>query len=388
MLETQTEQYMLEETNRCRDRFWLSLDEGEGFVEANPVIDAQFDGKIHTGQKVFLPGDQFIGRITRLFRKPGGQVSYIAVRTARLFGRHKMVPIASVSDVTPLRVLLSIDRDQFMELTGYPTDRFISEEVDRALWKDVVLRDTDYYEIDVQVRDGIITLNGHVITSMNQWRAVTAANNIPGSLGVNSHLIPDDKLTLMVAKALGNFEPVLGNQLFAKVENGLVILIGEVSSTLLRDQAEQCIADIPWVRGIINEIRVTGIVLDPEDQRFLQPGIGKELLFKDGLSVTIQKVIVNPHKRRVVAVVVLGRFPSPLSQELNFQNGEKTNLARLKVLPVSMILHLTRSAGLIRINSTEITENEEYDSSRYITPNQDWLPPYPYCTDEVLFLGE
>ena len=102
--------------------------------------------------------------------------------------------------------MLSINREQFKELPEYQADSTIAEEVDRALWKDVVLRDTDYHEIDVRVRDGIITLNGHVITSMNQWRAETAVKNIPGVLGVKSYLIPDDKLLLKVAEALGQIE--------------------------------------------------------------------------------------------------------------------------------------------------------------------------------------
>ncbi len=58
------------------------------------------------------------------------------------------------------------------------------------------------------------------------------------------------------------------------------------------------------------------------------------------------------------------------------------------VLPVRLILHLTRSAGFLLINSTETTQFEDFEPSRYITPDKDWLPPYPYCTDEVLFLSE
>ena len=108
---------------------------------------------------------------------------------------------------------------------------------------------------------------------------------------------------------------------------------------------------IPWVRGIINEIHAPGIVLNPEDQRFLQPLIGKELLFKDALSVTIRKVVINPHNRRVVAVVVLGRFPDPLRKDQNSGYRGESNPERLVVLPVHLILYLTRSAGFIQINS-------------------------------------
>ena len=164
--------------------------------------------------------------------------------------------------------------------------------------------------------------------------------------------------------------------------------LGEVSSTAIRDQAEQRAAEIPWVRGVINEICVPGMVLEPEDQRFLQPLIGKEMLFKDGLSVTIQKVVINQHNRRVVAMVAKGRFPDALRQGQDEDDGGERSPERLVVLPVRLILHLTRSAGFLQINSTETTQYEDFEPTRYITPGKDWLPPYPYCTDEVLFLAK
>jgi hypothetical protein len=234
----------------------------------------------------------------------------------------------------------------------------------------------------------MIALNGHVITSMNQWRAETAVKNIPGILGMKSYIIPDDKLALMVSEALGRLEKEKECKIFSRVENGLAVLVGEVSSLLLRDQAEQCVAEIPWVRGVINKISVPGIALDPGDQRFLQPFIGKELIFKDALSVTVRKVIINPHNRRVVAVVVFGRFPDALQPGSGLGYLEKSSPEQLVVLPIDLILHLTRSAGYLRITSDETTEYEQYDASRYITPEHDWLPPYPYCTDEVLFLAD
>lgn len=245
-----------------------------------------------------------------------------------------------------------------------------------------------YYQIDVRVRDGIVILNGHVNTSMNQWRAETAVENIPGNFGLKSFLIPDDKLTLEVAGALGQFEQAENNKLFTKVDNGVAVLVGEVSSASIRDQAEQCVAAIPWVRGVINEISITGVEIEPGDQRFLQPLIGKELIFKDGLSATIRSVVINPHNRRVVSIVLLGQFPDRMRQKPNSENPEEINPERLLVIPVSVILHLTRNAGFLRISSTEMTQYEDFVPSRYSTPNKDWLPPYPYCNDEVLFLAE
>lgn len=405
MNEVQTAQLGVEVSRRYRDRSWLSIEDSQCLDVSDPVnlgkqpagwvtIEPDestfpFDGVISTGQNVFLPDEHLIGLTTKLFVDPSGHITHLAIRTARLFGHHKMVPIAFVREVTPLRVQLSITREQFMELHEYQSDPSISEEVDRALWKDVVLRDTDYHQIDFRVRDGVVIMHGHVITGMNQWRAETAVKNIPGILGFRSYLIPDDKLTLEVAGAMGQLEQDTGSKFFTKVENGVAVLMGEVSSTALRDQAEECVAQIPWVRGILNEICVPGVVSEPEDQRFLQPLIGKELLFKDGFSVTVQKVVINPKNRRVVAMVVRGRFPDMLRQGQHDDYGdEERGPERLVVLPVQMILHLTHSSGFLQINSTEMAQFEDFEPTRYITPEQNWMPPYPYCTDEVLFLVE
>lgn len=404
MLEVQTAPPVVDESKRYRDRSWLSIEDTkcqdaagsvQGSASAAGWVTAEsnasktpFDGLIHIGQSVFSHGNQSIGLTTKLFVDSDRHITHLAIRTARLFGHHKMLPIVCVSSVTPLRVQLSITREQFMELPDYQSDSAIAEAVDQALWNDEVLRHTDYYEIDVQVRDGVVLLHGHVMTSMNQWRAKTAIKHIPGILSVRSYLIPDDQLTLEVAGALGQMEQATGSKFYTKVDNGVVVLVGEVSSTALRDQAEQCAAEIPWVRGVINEICVPDMVLEPEDQRFLQPLIGKEMFFKDALSVTIQKVVINPNNRRVVDMVVKGRFPDALRQGQHEGDGEERSSERLVVLPVRLILHLTRTSGFLKINSTETTQYEDFEPPRYITPGKDWRPPYPYCTDEVLFLVE
>src|SRR3972149_10315302 len=65
---------------------------------------------------------------------------------------------------------------------------------------------------------------------------------------------------------------------------------------------------IPGVRGVINSVRAPGVDLEAEDQRFLQPVIGEQIYFRDGLLGIVQRVIINPNNRRVVAMVVRGRY--------------------------------------------------------------------------------
>lgn len=388
----------LDELNRCRDRSWFSTLDEDRLVMTNPVNrgenneepvgdkpdipPAQFAGLIRIGQKVSSADHPLIGLTTKLFLNLKGQISYLAVRGDHLFGRHKMVPIAAVSDVTSLRILLSIGREQFQKLPEYRDDQAIAEEVDRALWKDEVLRNTDYKQIEVAVRDGIVLLNGYVISSVNQWRAETAVKNIQGILGVKSFLIADDKLLLKVSSGLINIKQFEGNHIFVQVQNGAVELSGKVISSEIRSDAEQYAACVPGVRGVINNITVPGIDLEPEDQRFIQPLIGERIYFRDGLSGVVRQVMINPSNLRVTDMIIQGQFPESI------KDSESQTADRFAVIPVSTIRYLTKNAGFLLIDSTDSTLYQDFDPFGVVIPDAAWVPPYPYDLDDVRFWVE
>jgi len=346
------------------------------------IPPAQFAGLIRIGQKVSSADHPLIGLTTKLFLNLKGQISYLAVRGDHLFGRHKMVPIAAVSDVTSLRILLSIGREQFQKLPEYRDDQAIAEEVDRALWKDEVLRNTDYKQIEVAVRDGIVLLNGYVISSVNQWRAETAVKNIQGILGVKSFLIADDKLLLKVSSGLINIKQFEGNHIFVQVQNGAVELSGKVISSEIRSDAEQYAACVPGVRGVINNITVPGIDLEPEDQRFIQPLIGERIYFRDGLSGVVRQVMINPSNLRVTDMIIQGQFPESI------KDSESQTADRFAVIPVSTIRYLTKNAGFLLIDSTDSTLYQDFDPFGVVIPDAAWVPPYPYDLDDVRFWVE
>jgi sporulation protein YlmC with PRC-barrel domain len=135
---------------------------------------------------------------------------------------------------------------------------------------------------------------------------------------------------------------------------------------------------------VINEIKVLGVVLDAEDKRFLQPSIGKELYFQDGLSVTVRQVVIDPHNRRVVGIVVLGQLPGNQQLMKSRTDSGKVDPERLVVIPMSSVQHLTRGTGLLNVESTETDKFKSFDPAQFVKPNPDWLPPYPYCPSEVL----
>jgi len=258
-------------------------------------------------------------------------------------------------------------------------DNSIAEKVDHALWKDSVLRSTDYGEIDVDVVDRTVYLSGYVNSRSNQRRAITAAQMIPGVLEVKSYLYSDDNLIRAVAGVLGKIEHSYGVKFFTGAQNGVVGLNGEVDSETVRNLAEKYATSVPGVRGVINSVRAAGVDVKAEDQRFLQPVIGEKIYFRDGLISIVQKVIINPSNRLVLAMIVQEQGSSFI------EYGKDQSPLRLMVIPMSNIRYLTKSAGFLHIDSKEAAMIEDFEISNFITPEEDWTPPYPYCPDEVLF---
>lgn len=282
------------------------------------------------------------------------------------------------------RSRLSLD-EQNVDQKAEKADASIAEKVDRALWNDKVLRSTDYREIEVAVKDRIVFLGGHVISSGSQQRAESAASSVPGVLGITSNLVADDKLTREVAGALGTVEHSYGVKFFTGVRSGVVSLNGVVGNVTVQTMAEKCAANVPGVRGVINSLRSSEVDLRKENQRFLQPAVGERMYFRDGLSAIVQKVIINPNNRRVIAMVLLGRYSTSQLDPRFLSYGEDQVPERLVVISISAIRYLTKSSGHLHINCAEAAGASDFDPSWFRAPSEDWTPPYPYCPEDVLF---
>ena len=268
------------------------------------------------------------------------------------------------------------------------TDMDLVHEVDHALWRDAAFRATDYDNIDVRVRGAIVYLNGHVSSLTNQHQAEKSLQTIPGLLGVNNHLIPDDRLLAEVSTALGQLENAYDCKFFTGVSHGVVLVSGNVENTNIKSLAEKCAASNPNVRGVINSIRTPGSDLDLREESFLQPSIGEEIFFLDGVSGTVQQVIINPDNRRVVAMTLRGRFENQRQELKSLNNGETRPTERTIILSMNSVRYLTKVSGFLYINSNERNRYMDFDPAHFFTPNKDWKAPYPYCPADVLFLIE
>jgi osmotically-inducible protein OsmY len=266
------------------------------------------------------------------------------------------------------------------------TDASLKRSVERAIWKDEVLRAIEYYEIDVRVTNGIVHLNGHIANMTSRIRIENAIRSIPGIQEVRNHLILDDKLTVEVAGALGTLEHTYGCKFFTGSSHGVISINGIVSHENVKLLAEICAAGNPGVRAVINHVRVAGAV-GPElhDLPFLQPAIGETIYFLDGPAGVVKQVVINPKNRRVIAMLLLVNFTDP-PPPVHSQNNATTRLAgQLVYVAMDAIRYLTKASGFLLINSHEHGRYQDFDSASFFAPGAEWTPPYPYCPSDVLF---
>jgi len=268
------------------------------------------------------------------------------------------------------------------------TDAAIKETVDRLIWKDDVLRAIEYSEIAIHVKNGIVYLNGHIVSTTSQSRIENALRGIPGILGIKNNLVLDDKLIFEVAAGLGNLEHTYGCKFFTGASHGVISLNGFVSDEKVKLLAEQCAASNPNVRAVINNVSVSGAESELTEQPFLQPIIGEIIYFLDGISGIVKQVIINPNNRRVVAMTVRGQFADQRQQLKSLNSAEARSPERLVVLSMDLVRYLTRVSGFLHINSAERKRYMQFDPASFRSPNVDWTPPYPYCPEDVLFRME
>lgn len=264
-------------------------------------------------------------------------------------------------------------------------DSRIKNDVADALWKDDVLRTLEHYEMDVRVKNGVVALDGHISSTRSQNRVWNALRDIPGILEIKNNLISDDKLTLDVAAALGALEHAYGCKFFTGASHGVISINGTVANEKIRLLAEKCASDTPHTRGVINNIQVHGRKQDVQNLPFLQPAIGQTIYFLDWVSGVVKQVIMNPGNRRVIAMVAQGKFTSQQDELKSMNDSSALPSERLVMIPMSTVRHLNKTSGFLHIKSDQENQYMDFLPVRFSSPPQSWVPPYPYCPEDVLF---
>lgn len=117
--------------------------------------------------------------------------------------------------------------------------------------------------IGVAVKDGIVTLTGHVATYAEKMAAGRAAARVAGVQAVANDLevgLPpedqrsDEEIARAVANALASNTTVPPNRVKAQVSHGWVTLEGTVAWYYQREAAERAVRHLRGVKGVINRV--------------------------------------------------------------------------------------------------------------------------------------
>ena len=132
---------------------------------------------------------------------------------------------------------------------------------DQLTWEPSVRDD----EIGVAVKDGVVTLSGHVPSYADKYIAIYAVERVTGVKAVadeievklpSSHERTDTELAHAAVNALGWHVQVPEDRVKATVRDGWITLEGEVEWQYQRGAAERALRNLKGVRGVTNLVSV------------------------------------------------------------------------------------------------------------------------------------
>ena len=335
------------------------------------------------GQQVFC-SDGYTGSIISLLSDTEGWVDGIVVQIRGLWRPKVIVPFDWIEKITEEKVHLSIGKSELKKLTPYRSDSVLAAGVGKALWDDVALRQTEYRQIDVKVKNSTVYLCGYVSLPSIKVRAERAALKAQGIWELENLLTVDSDLTFAVAQAIGKDVRTRKARIFTGSHNGFITLSGETSELEARIAAQEQAVSIPNVRGVFNSIRVSGEDIHTGDQRALQPTIGAGIYATDTLVGVVRKVIINPDNRLVIAILAKAVFPDPTQKGGNGLWSEPLYEERSIIIPIDVVRHQSKFDVFLKVTGAETEVFETFDAYSYASPDEGWQPPYPYTSADVL----
>jgi osmotically-inducible protein OsmY len=146
------------------------------------------------------------------------------------------------------------------------TDTISDTELQRAVLEELQWEPSvNAAHIGVSVKDGVVTLSGHVSSYAEKYAAERAAKRVRGVRAVANELdvkLPgsgqrtDEDIAAAAVRALRENVSVPADKIKVIVNKGWVTLEGEVEWYYQRDEAERAVGYLPGVVGVSNLIVV------------------------------------------------------------------------------------------------------------------------------------
>jgi len=133
-----------------------------------------------------------------------------------------------------------------------------------------------FRNVQATVEDGIVTLTGNVDVYQQKLDAAKRAKvahvqGVHNLIAVAGEAVPDKQLTAKLDRKL-YYDRIgydnLFNYVTASVQNGMVVVSGEVRTYTDRDSALSVVADTPGVKDVVNDIKVAPASFFDDQIRF------------------------------------------------------------------------------------------------------------------------
>jgi osmotically-inducible protein OsmY/uncharacterized protein YrrD len=294
------------------------------------------------------------------------RATHFTVRKGLLFHKDILVPIEWISEYHPDMIKVAVNKLLLEALPPYLPDRELQWAVEDALWNDRILVDhaLSMYPVYVTVRDGVVTLRGHLRTLGHKKRAEKVAAAVHGVLRVNNLITADDEIEQAVKEALARDPRTRDLKIRVYSWLGHVHMDGEVPTREDRETAQEIAEAVPGVEKVVNLLDVKGVPTPWERQRLRELATGQPVFAQGSAIGQVQKLLIDPQTWRVTGIVV----------RTTASDGREDAI----VVPVEHVERSELGGVHLNISEAEVSKLRRFDSAAYFTPDKDWLPPLPY----------
>ena len=140
----------------------------------------------------------------------------------------------------------------------------------------------DATSIGVAVKEGVVSIYGHVNSFLQKMSAEDATRRVRGVRAIANEIdvnlpgdaiVNDDEIALRAARIF-DWDPLLGKETIRiRVQRGRIDLEGDTSAMFIRRRAELLLARLPGITGVSNHIRVVPPVQKQDIARLIEAAL-------------------------------------------------------------------------------------------------------------------
>ncbi len=183
--------------------------------------------------------------------------------------------------------VLSLGLASNISFASETDDRIVSSVKESYVFKSVL----ENSDVQIQSKDGVVTLSGTVTEESHKLLAQETAANLPGVKSVNNELalkgespaeMSDTWITLKVKSTL-LFHQSVSAMTEVSTKDGVVTLKGTADNQAQKDLTEEYVRDVEGVKEVLNQMTVAKTTETPVEKKPEEKTVGEKI---DDASIT------------------------------------------------------------------------------------------------------